>query len=445
MTDTAEDAPHQPGPTATAAPSRRRVVIAAAIGNFMEWFDFGIYGFFAVSIGATFFPSGDPTASLLSALAVYGVAFLVRPIGGVVIGSIGDRFGRRRALSLSVVLMGSATALIALLPSYATAGVVAPVLLVALRCVQGFSAGGEWTGSTAYVVENAPPGHRARYASVISATAGLAVAAAASTAVLISVTLPPAAVDDWGWRIPFLAALPLTLVGLYIRLRLADTPVFDQLKRTGAVESAPLRAVGRHDLRSVGITFALSSVTILGFYYLATYATTFLLTVGGFDRLTAYTVVATGAAVYAALCLAAGVLADRYGRRPLSRTGGVGLTLVAVPAFLLMASGDPVVAVLGFVLFAVFEALHNVTTTVVLIELFPASTRATGSATGFNLAAALVAGPGPLIAAALATTGLGAGVPALYITAVALLATAAVWRFLPETRDRSISDAPLHR
>ncbi|MEU7817834.1 MFS transporter [Pseudonocardia sp. NPDC049154] len=422
----------------TAGPDRRRRLVAAGVGNFMEWFDFAIYGFFATAIGTNFFPSSSPTASLLSTLAVYGVAFLMRPVGGFVIGAIGDRRGRRFALMLSVVLMGLATALIALLPSYAAIGVAAPVLLVLLRCVQGFSAGGEWTGSAAFLVESAPSNRRGVTASVIPMTAALAVAVGAGSALLIQSTIAPEDIVGWGWRIPFLAAFPLTLVGLYLRMKLEDTEVFQELKARGDIADAPIRAVGRSGGRNVAISFALSAITVLGFYYIATYVTTFLTVTVKMDRFAALVVVAVGALLYAALCPVMGALSDRVGRRPLSLVGGAGLAVFAVPAFLLMATGNPVVAVLGLVLFGIFEAMHNSTTTVMLIELFPAHLRSTGSAIGYNLGAALIAGPGPLIAAALAAAGAGVGLPAVYMAGVALVCTVVLWRVLPETRLRDL-------
>jgi MFS transporter, MHS family, proline/betaine transporter len=416
--------------------SERRRLVAAGIGNFMEWFDFAVYGFFAVAIGKNFFPSDNPTSSLLSTLAVYGVAFLMRPVGGFVIGAIGDRRGRRYALTLSVVLMGVATALIALLPTHAMIGTAAPVLLVLLRCVQGFSAGGEWTGSTAFLVEAAPPHRRGLVASLVPTTAALAVAAGAGVALLIQSVVAADDITRWGWRLPFLAAFPLTFIGLYLRLRLEDTQVFRDLKAQGGVVAAPIRTVGRHSTRSVAISFALSAITVLGFYYVAAYVVTFLISTAHVPRFTALTVVVIGALIYAAFCPAMGLLSDHVGRRPVSLAGGVGLAVFAVPAFAIMATGRPVAAVLGIVLFGLFEAMHNSTTTVMLVELFPAGTRTTGSAIGYNLGAAAIAGPGPLIAAALASEG--QSLPAIYMAAVAATCTVLLWIFLPETRRRDL-------
>ncbi|MCX2746840.1 MFS transporter [Arthrobacter sp. MI7-26] len=413
------------------APDRNRRLVAVGLGNFIEWYDFAIYGFFAVVIGTNFFPSSSPSTSLLATLAVYGVAFLLRPLGGLVIGAIGDRRGRRFALVLSVTLMGTATALIAFLPSFAQIGVAAPIILVLLRGLQGFSAGGEYTGSTAFLVENAAPNRRGITASVIPLTGGLAVAAGAATALLIA-TLPAAEVISWGWRLPFLSALPLTLLGLYLRLKLEDTEVFKELKAQGAVTAAPIRQVGSTNRKSLAIAFGLSAITVLGFYYLAAYVPNYLIATVAMRPAVALGVVAVGALIYAVLCPVMGHLSDRVGRRRISLLGGAGLAIFSVPAFLLMLTGNPVVVLIGIVLFGIFQAMHISTTTVMFIELFPAETRSTGSAIGYNLAAAIIAGPGPLIAAALATQG--AGLPAVYMAVVAAVCSALLWKFLPETR-----------
>jgi len=421
---------HEPRPKPSTG--RTRQIVAVGIGNFMEWYDFAIYGFFATVIGSNFFPSSNSTASLLAALAVYGVAFLMRPVGGFFIGAIGDRRGRRFALVLSVVMMGGATTLIALLPTYQQIGILAPLLLVVLRCLQGFSAGGEYTGSTAFLVENSAPHRRGLTASVVPFTGALAVAAGAVTALVVQTVMSPDDVSSWGWRIPFLAAFPLTFVGLYLRTKLADTEVFQELKAQGAVTDSPIRQVGRNNRKSLAISFALSAITVLGFYYLAAYVPTYLIVEAKMPRPTALEVVAVGALIYAVLCPTMGLLSDRVGRRPVSLLGGAGLAAASVPAFLLMLTGNPAAALLGIVLFGLFLAMHISTTTVMFIELFPAQIRSTGSAIGYNLAASLIAGPGPLIAAALATQG--PGLPAVYMVAVAVVCTALLWRFLPETR-----------
>ncbi len=431
-------APRPDGDRSEAQRSPRRVVMAAAAGNILEWFDFALYGFFAVTIGQLFFPSSSPTASLLAALAVFGVAFVMRPLGGVVLGRLADRAGRRPALTLSVLLMGVSTTLIACLPSYPSIGVAAPLLLVALRCVQGFSAGGEYAGATTYLLENAPQHRRGLWSSVISATAAIGVLLAGVVALGATAWLTEAQVAAWGWRLPFLLAAPLAVVGLYIRYRLEDTPVYQELERRAEVPAEPLRSLGRTGAARISLVFAATAVAGLGFYYLATYVVTHLTTVAGLSRTTALLLTITGLAIYSLACPLAGLSGDRWGRRPTVIAGGLGLAVVAVPSFLLIGSAAPALLLLGLTVFAGFEAMANVMLGVLLVELFPARTRVSGSAIGFNLAQAVVGGPGPLVAAAL-VAGLGLAVaPAFYVVVVSMLATTALALYLPETLDTDL-------
>jgi MHS family proline/betaine transporter-like MFS transporter len=420
--------------------ARRVVALATAVGNFTEWFDFAIYGFLAATLGRLFFPGASPAAALLASLAVFGVAFFMRPLGGLVVGAIGDRHGRRALLTLSIGLMGLSTTLIGVLPTYAAAGVVAPILLVLLRCLQGFSAGAEWTGSAAFLIEHTPADRRGRYASVVSATAALATAFGGMLVLALELTLTPDQMLSWGWRIPFLVAVPLTLIGTWIRLRIDETPVFQRLVQAGAVTDAPVRRAGR-DVKAIAITFAFSSVQGLGFYYLATYVISYLTATIKLPQSRALVLVAIGLLVYALLCPLAGALSDRVGRRRVNLIGGAGLAIVSVPAFALMGTGTAGGVVGGMVLFSVFQSMVSVTTVCMLVELFPAQTRSTSSAIGFNLGLALIGGPGPLIAAAIATATGSSILPALYMVAVAAIGTLALVRWLPETAGRGLDAA----
>jgi MHS family proline/betaine transporter-like MFS transporter len=384
---------------------------------------------------------------LLSSLAVYGVAFLVRPVGGLVLGAYGDRHGRRAALALTVILMGISTTLVAALPTYESVGFLAPVLLIALRCAQGFSAGGEWTGTSAFLVEYAPKGRRALWGSVVSATAALGTLAGALVALGLSTQLSEEQLLSWGWRVPFLLAAPLGAIGLYVRLRLEDTPVYRELQAAQGVSERPLQESGRTNLRAIGLVMASASVSGLGYYYLGSYVVTYLTETVEVERTTALTIVAAGIACYALLCPLAGIVSDRIGRRPSVIAGCAGLALVSVPMMALLATGAPVAAVLGMAVFGVCLALANVNGVVILVELFPARTRVSSSAIGYNLGLALIAGPGPLIAAALAAWTDGGVTPGLYVVAVCAVAAIVLARFLPETRGRSLrEEAPrFHR
>ncbi|GAS99333.1 citrate-proton symporter citrate transporter [Mycolicibacterium canariasense] len=429
--------------TTARAPSRARIAVAVGIGNFMEWFDFAVYGFFAAIIGELFFPPGtSPFVALLSSLAVFAVGFVMRPLGGFVLGPIGDRFGRRMQLAVSVVAMGTATTLIGVLPDYAAIGVAAPCLLVLLRCVQGLSAGGEWTGSAAFLVESTPTHRRGIFASVISGTAALATIAGSLFALFLNSVLTEEQILSWGWRVPFLMAAPLALIGLYIRSRLSETPVFEKVKAQQAIQEPDRLAVFRgfrRNIKPILLTLAIAAVQGLGFYYLATYVVNYLISTVKLDRGTALGLAAIGLFVYMILCPVAGALSDRFGRRRLNIIGTIGYVVLPFPVFLMMSGGDSIAIVAGISILSLAQCLVSVTTVVMLVELFPASTRASSSALGFNFALAFIAGPGPFIAAWIAGVTGSAVAPAGYQVLVAAIALVVIVRWLPETAGRNIA------
>jgi MFS transporter, MHS family, proline/betaine transporter len=427
---------------AAAPPSRTRIAVAVGIGNFMEWFDFAVYGFFAAIIGQLFFPPDtSPFVALLSSLAVFAVGFVMRPLGGFVLGPIGDRFGRRMQLAVSVVAMGAATTLIGLLPDYAAIGVAAPCLLVLLRCVQGLSAGGEWTGSAAFLVESTPTHRRGIFASVVSGTAALATIVGSLFALFLNSVLTEDQVLSWGWRVPFLMAAPLALVGLYIRSRLSETPVFEKVRAQQGVRTDRLAVFRgfRRNIKPILLTLAIAAVQGLGFYYLATYVVNYLISTVELDRGTALGLAAIGLAVYMVLCPVAGALSDRFGRRRLNIIGTVGYVVLPFPVFLLMSGGHSVAVVAGISILSMAQCLVSVTTVVMLVELFPASTRASSSALGFNFALAFIAGPGPFIAAWIAGATGSAVAPAGYQVFVSAIALVVIVLWLPETAGRNIA------
>ncbi|MGE0218806.1 MFS transporter [Mycolicibacterium sp.] len=435
-----------PNSSSTPAPPRvsRQVAIAAGIGHFLEWFDFAVYGFLAATLGRLFFPTGNPTTSLLASLAVFGVAFFFRPLGGLVIGAFGDRVGRRAALSLAIIVMGICTIAIGLLPTYATIGIAAPVLLVVLRCAQGFSAGGEYAGAAAFLIEYAPVGKRGLFSSVVSAGAAFGVMFGGVVTLGLTAALPAEDMSAWGWRVPFLVAGPLAVLGLYVRLRLEDTPVYRNLQETREVEHAPLSSATRHSRKGILLVFACTSVTGLGFYYLATYVNTFLTTKVGLTPTSALQLAVIGLAIYCALCPLAGMVGDRIGRRPTMLIGAGGLALVAVPSFALLSTGNWALAITALLVLGWFEAMANVMLGVIMVELFPARLRVTGSSIGFNVAQALVGGPGPFIAAAIGAALTFAVAPAFYLVAVGTFAFVVLLKWLPETTGTSLFSNSSH-
>ena len=416
----------------------RKRAIAVGIGNFMEWFDFAIYGYFAAVIGMLFFPSSAPGVSLLSSLAVFAVGFLSRPFGALILGPIGDRFGRRAVLIITVFGMGVCTTVIGLLPSYDAIGIAAPILLIALRFIQGMMVGGEWSSAGIYIVESAPANRRATAASVITGTAGLAFLFGTFTAASIASVLDDAQLAAWGWRLPFVASIVMTGIAVFIRRKLGDTPVYEEMvrQRDSHQAQAPSKAVRR---RAFVTTFAFSALFGVSLYYFITYANNHLVSTVGLPRSSALWLCSIALVVYVIVNPLIGRLSDRIGRRKLLLGAAAALTLLAYPIFLLLNSGNPLAILAGLTVMGVLVAVTAVMDVVLLVEVFPASIRSTGAALGHNLALAILAGPGPFIAAALIRQTGDTNLPAAYLAGVSLVCLAVLWKTLPETRDNDIS------
>jgi MFS transporter, MHS family, proline/betaine transporter len=427
--------------TATSAPpthvhqKRRQVLVAAGIGNFLEWYDFAVYGLLAVLLGQLFFSDNDPVTATLSSLAVFAVGFFFRPLGAILLGVVGDKLGRRTALVISITAMGAATVFIGLLPTYDQIGVAAPVLLVVIRAVQGLSAGGEWTSSAAYVIEGAPGHARARYGSVISATGALATAFGSFFALGLNSVFTREQMLSFGWRIPFWIAGLLVVVGLIIRLRLDESPVFNQIRAEQRIAKAPLRTGLRANWKPAVLTLAFGTLHGVGYYYIATYAVNYLQVTVHLEAKQALLIVGSALLLYAALCGPAGWVVDRYGRRVPNLLVAAGYVIVPIPAFALMGSGAIPLVLLGLLALVVVQTFASVTCVVLLVELFPASTRSSSSAVSFNIAIAFIAGPAPYIGAWLAATFGSPIAPAYYLVGLAAIAIVVLVRLLPETRE----------
>ncbi|MEN1832436.1 MFS transporter [Pseudomonas lijiangensis] len=422
----------------------RKVIVAAALGNFVEWFDFAVYGFLATTIALQFFPSTDTSAALLKTFAVFAVAFAFRPLGGIFFGMLGDRIGRKRTLAITILLMAGATTLIGLLPTYAAIGVTAPILLTIIRCAQGFSAGGEYAGACAYLMEHAPQDQRAWYGSFLPVSTFSAFAAAAVVAYALEASLSAETMGSWGWRLPFLIAAPLGLIGVYLRWRLDETPAFQAVTQEHAVAHSPLRETLRNHGGAICCLGAFISLTALSFYMFTTYFATYLQVAGGLSRATALLVSLIALLFAAAICPLAGAYSDKVGRRATVVTACVLLMLVVFPSFLMASSGSFAASIVGVMLLAVGAVLCGVVTAALLSETFPTRTRYTASAITYNMAYTLFGGTAPLVATWLiSTTGSNLS-PAFYLIAVAALALVGGLA-LPETSKISLHDVAGHR
>ncbi len=401
------------------AAARRKAVVAATIGNFVEWYDFIVYGYFATVIGAQFFPSDDPLASIMSAFAVFGVSFVVRPLGALVVDSYGDRMGRRGTLAVVVLLMTGATFLIGVAPTYAQVGVLAPIILAFARALQGFSAGGEFGGATSFMIEYAPEGKRGLYGSWQAFTQGVAAGVGVTLGVVLSSALPEEAFNAWGWRIPFLVALPFGLIGLYLRLRLEDTPHFRAVRETREVEAAPLRETvrfhGADILKVVGTIVFGTALTYL-LIYLPTYSETVL----GLSRSQALTANLIGILALLIVCPTSAVLSERIGRKPFLVYPALGTAVLALPIFWLLQGPLPAV-VLAHVGVGVLLGLFGGSYPAAFSELFPTNVRYSSLSLGYSASVSIFGGTAPLIFTYLLQRTENPVSPAFYILAAGLV------------------------
>lgn len=401
---------------------RRRAIVSCAVGNFVELFDFLIFGLFAAQIGANFFPAGDPVVSLLSTFATYGVGFVMRPVGAIVIGAYGDRHGRKAALILTVGLMASATALTGLIPSYATLGIGAPLLLVLCRLVQGFSTGGEWGGAAAFLVEYAPPGRRGLIGSMQQFSVGLALIAGTLSAAILNSTLDPATMTAWGWRIPFICGFVLAPIGLYLRSKVSETPAFERTAAQAQVSSTPVRDALTTYRRPVLAAFGLSVVGTVGNYTFNIFMPSFASGQLGIAPGTAYYAATVAAVVLTVLTPAMGLLSDKVGRKAVLLTSALGYVVLAYPLFALVTgtrTGLGLTATQGIA--AVLLAMYAGPLCAVLAELFPTRVRFTALSIGYSLAVTIFGGFAPLIATYLIRETGSPMAPALFVIAGGLI------------------------
>ena len=414
-----------------AAPSTRRVLVASLVGTSVEFYDFYIYATAASLVfGPLFFPSSSPSAQLLAAFASIGVAFVARPVGAVAFGHFGDRVGRKSTLVASLLTMGLSTFFIAFLPSYAMAGWVATLLLCLLRFGQGFGLGGEWGGAALLAVEHAPPGWRARYGMVPQLGAPLGFIVANGLFLLIGRALTPQQFIDWGWRVPFVLSAVLVAVGLWVRLRLSETPVFAACLAEAPPPAVPLtELVGNHGRVLIGSVFA--AIACFAVYYLATaFALGYGTTVLHYGRQQFLGAQLVAILFMAAGILAAGWLSDRFSERAVLMAGcagSVGAGFLLAP---LLGSGSMTGVVIFLSLLLALMGFAYGPLGGWLPSLFPPRVRYTGVSMAFNLAGILGGGLTPFIAQALADRG-GLVPVGYYLSGAALLSLIALLLLKP--------------
>jgi MFS transporter, MHS family, proline/betaine transporter len=371
----------------------RRVIAAGVIGNVLEWYDFAIYGYFASAIGRQFFPHEDAVAQLLSAFGVFALGYLMRPLGGALVGHIGDQFGRRTALTFSVAAMAIPTFLIGLLPGYATWGLLAPVALTILRMVQGLSVGGEYTSSMVFLVERAPEGRRGLMGAVTACGAGAGTLLGSAVGATFASSMSTAALESWGWRIPFLLGLVVGIAGYFLRRHMLETVRVERRKRAPIVETL-------YDHWRIVVGFAgLSVFSAVGFYVSFVYLVSWLQTADGIPPSRALEINSFSMAIGLPVVIAAGLLSDRFGRKPLLIVTCVLGLVGAVPLFWLLNQPSALFAQLGQLGFMLVIALYGGTLPAFLVETAPPPVRCTAVSLGYNICQGVIGGLSPLVAA----------------------------------------------
>ncbi|MGW9415500.1 MFS transporter [Arthrobacter cupressi] len=409
----------------------KRVALGALVGTALEWYDFFLFTTAsALVFNIQFFATKDPILAGIFSFGTLAVGFVARPVGGLIFGALGDKVGRKKILMITIVGIGVVTGLIGLLPTYAAIGVAAPVLLILLRIVQGLAVGGEWSGAMIIAVENAPVEKRGRYGAMPQLGSPIGTILSSGGFALLAFLLSKDSFDDWGWRIPFLLAIPLLLVSLWIRSRLSESPEFEALMEEGETEHAPIRGVLGSSWKQVLVGAATAMLGVGGFYLVTTFVVFYGTTVLKLDRnlLLAATLIAAVFEVF--ILIGGGRMAERFGASRVVITGGLLSAILAFPVFLAVQSKDPFLVIFGVTLGVCALSIPYAVSGAVLTGLFPTRTRYTGVAISSNLAG-LLSGFVPMVATATLAASGNSWVPSAWLLIGISLLTAVAGVAIP--------------
>jgi MHS family proline/betaine transporter-like MFS transporter len=407
-------------------PSFKRNAIGGVVGNALEWYDFALFGYFAPVIGTLFFPSDDATASTIKAFGVFAAGYLMRPLGGIIFGHLGDRLGRKRALEVSVIMMALPTTAIGLVPTHAAIGIAAPVILILLRLVQGVSVGGEFVGSVSFVTEIAPPERRGFLGSLALTSSNTGIMLGSAVATVAHGLLGEATLDAWAWRIPFLLGMVIGLFGLWLRTGLTETPPFEQIRQAGKIHRNPVMDVVRTMPGSVVRLAVVLFFFAGGFYALFVWWPIYLTKMLKPSVPHALLVNTIAICVLIALEPVAGWLSDIIGHQKVLAAGLLTMALVAYPLTVWTDMAQFSAALIAQVLFAIIVCAANAPMGAVMAEMFPTQNRYSGIAISYNVTLGVVGGTAPLVCTWLTSTTGDMSAPAYYLIAMAGLSLTAV-------------------
>ena len=399
----------------------KRVAASSFLGNFIEWFDYATYTYFAITIGQVFFP-GSEVNSTLMAFAIFALAFIFRPLGAMFWGSMGDKKGRKQSLAISVLLMSGAAFLIGCLPSYQAIGLASPILLLVLRSVQGFSVAGEYSGAAVFLAEYAPPEKRGRYCSLVPASTATGLLAGSTMALVLKMVLPEAAIIEWGWRIPFLLAGPLGFIAHYIRTKLEDSPAFVKMEEGNKEAEHPTHLVFKKYRKRLLSSVAATMVNAVGFYLVLTYLPTYLTSYTSMEASQAQLATDIALIAYLLIIFGSGTLSDKVGRRRMLLTACVAFIVLSIPCFLMLGTASLPIVIVAELIMCVTLSLNDANIACYQAEMFPTEVRYTGAALGSNIAYVVFGGTASFVATALIdATGNGL-MPAFYMMAISAVA-----------------------
>lgn len=422
--------------------TRVKALFASAIGSAIEWYDFFLYGTMAALVfQKLFFPNDDPYVSLMLSYASFGLAFLIRPIGGVLFSHIGDRIGRKKTLFITLSIMGGSTVLMGLLPDYQTVGIWAPILLILLRLLQGLSLGGEWGGGLLLAVEYAPKNKRGFYGSIPQIGAMIGLSLASLSASLLTNLLSEEAFLSYGWRIPFLLSIVLVVVGLWIRNSIGETPSFKKVVDAGEQVKVPLFETLTKHWRAVLTTIGAKFIETSTFFIFATFTISYAVDTVGYERQDALNGILYAALLAIPVMMFVGSLSDRIGRKKMFIAGIIAMFIYAIPYFWILSFKTPLAITLAIIIgFAIIWPMYGAILGTLFAESFSANVRYTGVSLGYQVGAALVGGPAPLIATALLVKYNNSYIPiGIFIMLCAVVSLVAIL-FTKEMRGRDLDE-----
>jgi MHS family proline/betaine transporter-like MFS transporter len=424
----------------------RKALGGTIVGNTMEWYDVGVFGYLITTMGPVFLPEADKTVQNLFLLGTFAATFIARPLGGVFFGWLGDKIGRQRVLAMTLIIMAASTFVVGLLPGYAVLGIWAAVLLVVTKLIQGFSTGGEYAGATTFVCEHAPDARRGYFASFLDLGSYMGFAMGAALVTLLQVTLGSDVMEAWGWRIPFLIAGPLGLVAIYFRMKIEESPTFqasldaqasgEARADSAAAAKGPVAIIASHWQSILLAMILVAAANIVG-YALTSYMPTYLTSTMGYDELHGTLLTIPILVAMSAAIPLTGRLSDRIGRRPVLWIGSLGTVVLAVPAFLLIGVGEIWSTLLGLALVAFPLTFYVANLASALPALFPTASRYGAMGIAYNFAVAIFGGTAPFVIAALIAATGNDMMPAYYLVGTSAIGAVAVY-FIRETAGRPL-------